>query len=490
MWRSYWLSLSFANLVYLRAWADLLPLSPAFTYYRKSLPGLSLYFAIAADVLTLSLLTFLLIRLAPRLPGWLRNVLLVAAVAMVALAVHSVVPPDFRHIVLILVGVFSVVFAAVLFGFPSRTVRLLEMAAMAAAPCIAVTFAGSLFYPSLQTLPPNPPLAPRLSGTPPVRVLWIVFDEWDQRLTFADRAPGTLLPVLDRLAGDSFTATRAVAPLAGMPVSQMATADAVPSLLYGKRVLGGEIEDAATRRLNFGGGVSTVLGQGASIFARVRSQGWNAAAAGWYLPYCRVFSAQLTDCYWDEMYEQRSSTAPAFPAAALDETRMLFETRMYSVFGPSLVNIRHVAEYRTLLAAARRYAADPTLGLAFIHFNIPHVPYFYDPKVGRFGHYGFSDSLYNDALGWVDRSVGDILSSLRNAGLDRKTAIILSSDHPLRTSSTEPYVPYIVHLPGGAAGTASAQECSTLRSADLALAIARGEVKSPWDVENFLAHSR
>ena len=297
------------------------------------------------------------------------------------------------------------------------------------------------------------------------------------------------MPVIDHLASNSFAGTHALAALAGMPVPQMATVDAIPSLLYGKRLVNSRIEGAATRQIAFSDRTSTVLGSGDNIFARFRAQGWNTALAGWYLPYCRLFNQQLTDCYWDDMYEQWLSARPDFAGAAIDETRQLFETRMFSVFGPSLVNVRHVAEYESLRAAALRYAADPAMGLAFVHFNIPHVPYFYDPKIGRLGHYGYSDTLYNDALQRVDATVGEILSAINHAGLDSKTAIILSSDHPLRTTSQDPYVPYIVHLPDEASGFIYAQEFSTIKTADLALAIAGGEVKSPADVVKILRGS-
>jgi len=162
---------------------------------------------------------------------------------------------------------------------------------------------------------------------------------------------------------------------------------------------------------------------------------------------------------------------------------------MFSPFGPSLVLTRHTAEYQALLAAARRYAADPSIGLGFIHFNIPHAPYFYDPNVGRLGRYGYSEALYNRTLQWVDRSVGEILSSISSVGLDSKTAIILSSDHPERNLTADPYVPFIVHLPGAQAGWVSAQRFSTMETPNLVLAIARGEVKSPSDVQHFLAIS-
>ena len=51
MWRNFWLSLSFANLVYLRAWTDFIPVRSSDLFIRKALPGISLYFAVTGDVL-------------------------------------------------------------------------------------------------------------------------------------------------------------------------------------------------------------------------------------------------------------------------------------------------------------------------------------------------------------------------------------------------------------------------------------------------------
>ncbi len=299
--------------------------------------------------------------------------------------------------------------------------------------------------------------------------------------------------MIDDLADRSFEATRALAVQAGrMSVDQMSTSGALPSLLYGRFLAGAGVEDAATMVLEFAPGAANpvVLGAGDSVFARARARGWNSAATGWHLPYCRVFGALLTDCYWDIRYIQTYSASPDFAHAAVDETRMLFETAAFSPFGPSLVDVRHKSEYEALLNAGRRFAADPSIGLALIHFNIPHTPYFYDPRIGPSPRYGYWGSLYPDALQWVDRSVGDILASVHQAGLDDKTAIILSSDHPFRFSaSQDPHVPFIVHLPGNAGGLLWDQEFSTVRTADLVLSIASGEVKSPSEVARFLSVS-
>lgn len=495
--RNYWLSLSFANLVYLRAWADLLPPGPDDAFFRKTLASPGLYFGIAADVIALSLLTFLVISVAPKLPRWLQRVLPIVAIAMVAMAIRSVSTAAFvRHGVFssALAGVLGLAVAAVSILFFAKTVRVLQVLALAATPCLAVTLVGSLVYFRVQKpLPADPPPAPRLAGKPPVRVLWVLFDDWDERMTFSDRPAGLRLPAIDDLAYHSFNASRALAVQAGkMPVDQMSTYGAVPSLLYGRFVVQAAATDASTMLVGFEshGEGAIALGTGDQLFARARGRGWNLAAAGWYLPYCRVFGAQLSDCYWDVRYIPAYSARSDFPQSAVDETRMLFETAAFSPFGPSLVDVRHESEYKAILAAGRRFAADPSIGLALIHFNIPHTPYFYDPTIGPSPRYGYWGSLYTEALEWVDRSVGEIVASVRQAGLDGRTAIILSSDHPFRFSaSQDPHVPFIVHLPGKDTGMFWEQEFSAIRTADLIMAIASGEVKSPADVARFVTRS-
>jgi len=496
MWRNYRISLSFANLVYVRAWADLIPIDTGELYHRKTVPGFHLYFALVGDVILLSLLIFAVLTAASRLRGrarvWVGRILPVLAIAAMALAT-SFLRTHLLHyasarIVSMLLAVMFLLAAGLAAGFPTVASRWIKGFALAATPCLAVTFLAPLYYLSGPSpLPADPPLAQRLAGAPAVRVVWVVFDDWDERLTFENPLALPPVPALMNLATRSFAATHALAVLDGTPVVDMATANAIPSLLYGKLLLGSTTEDIATRQLLFADHTTAAFGKGDSVFARMRARGWNSAAAGWYLPYCRVFAPQLSDCYWDVRYDQATSAGAAPPEAALDETRMLFETEMYSPFGRSLVDARHFGEYEALTAAARRYAADPSIGLTFIHFNVPHAPFFYNPELGRFGRKDHPDDLYIDGLKWVDRAVSEILGSLDSSGLASKTAIVLSSDHPARLiTRTTPYVPFIVHLPGEDGGMFSNREFSAIGTADLVLAMAAGDVRTPADVESFL----
>ena len=72
--------------------------------------------------------------------------------------------------------------------------------------------------------PTPPPLLPVREGQP--RVLWIIFDEMDYRVTFEKTAAGFQFPNFDRLRQESVSATSATAP-ADLTIMSM------PSLILG-----------------------------------------------------------------------------------------------------------------------------------------------------------------------------------------------------------------------------------------------------------------
>jgi hypothetical protein len=484
--RDYAVALSLANLVYLRAWADLIPGGAEQLFYRKSVPGFGVYFGLVADVLLLSVVLFALIRAMPKLPGWARRLLPIGAIALLLLGAAFLRTQISDYVSLraiaAAVGIGFCAAAIWMLRFPAAAARAVRGLALAALPCLAITLLAPLYYLSRPSpLPPDPPFARPLAGRPPVRILWIVFDDWDQRLTFRNTDHAVPVTTLFDLEARSFAASHALAAQTGVPVVDMATTAAIPSLLYGKRVVREEVTSPSVQHLLFeNGNEQAVLGEGNTIFARFRELGWNSAAAGWYLPYCRVFASQLTGCYWDVRYDQATSTGSGPLETAGNATRMLFETDGYSLFGRSLVTERHMAEYQALLDAGEREAADPTLGLAYVHFNVPHPPFFNGA--------GGPGDPYLRELTFVDRAARELMEALRQSGLERKTAVILTSDHPARlVQPTDPHVPLLIHFPGEENPMMLDREVTALRIGELALGIARGEIPGPEEAARFLS---
>src|SRR5262245_40382137 len=56
------------------------------------------------------------------------------------------------------------------------------------------------------------PASAELPSRPPVRVVWVIFDELSQAITFDNRPAGLALPNLDHLKAESFYATCAGSP--------------------------------------------------------------------------------------------------------------------------------------------------------------------------------------------------------------------------------------------------------------------------------------
>ena len=87
------------------------------------------------------------------------------------------------------------------------------------------------------------PGEPKLPAPGPVRpgqprVIWLLFDETDQRLGFEQRPPGLKLPEFDRLRAASLYATNAVSP-------GDSTALSIPGLLTGRRASQVRIQNAS-----------------------------------------------------------------------------------------------------------------------------------------------------------------------------------------------------------------------------------------------------
>src|SRR5581483_6278656 len=202
------------------------------------------------------------------------------------------------------------------------------------------------------TLLDDPPMAPATaSARGSGRVLWLLFDEWDYRLTFEDRLRGLQLPEIDRLTQTTLAATNAIPPA-------RATVASLPMLLSGERYTREDLNgprsfqvspiDEPERRLEWS---SRDL-----IFSAARKLGRNTALAGWYLPYCRVLANQLSACDWMPLANQRNSVrSDRLWHAMLDQERSLLETSLFSPFGQSLTTAQHVRTYQRLYEDTMQY---------------------------------------------------------------------------------------------------------------------------------------
>ena len=116
--------------------------------------------------------------------------------------------------VLLLAAALGATALIVVLRWPEQLVRASRAVLLILSPMVLLTFAQALWRAATYDASEfrDHATAPPLGQKRAPRVLWVVLDEWDQRLTFVNRPAGLQLPELDRLRRESFHADNAAPP--------------------------------------------------------------------------------------------------------------------------------------------------------------------------------------------------------------------------------------------------------------------------------------
>jgi hypothetical protein len=160
---------------------------------------------------------------------------------------------------------------------------------------------------------------------------------------------------------------------------------------------------------------------------------------------------------------------------------------------------RAVREFLDLRQEAVRLISDPSLDLVLIHLPVPHPPAIYDAPSGELS----TDPAtgYGDSLILADRTLGELRRALEDAGLADRTVLLVTSDHPFRKAfwkeklpvelrgldeDEDPRIPFLLKLPEEEGGFRHEAKFTTTVSAELLLALLRGELQRSGDVTAWL----
>jgi hypothetical protein len=400
-----------------------------------------------------------------------------------------------------------------------RTARKVALAMVFLLPALLADFFwspdGAEPVSAYQPKPSLPQLHTRpASGRGPApRMIWLLFDELDQRLAFNQRPPSVAMPALDRLRAESFAATHAF-QTGGY------TMIAVPSLLSGRIYTNADMADADSLMVKPEGSELEVDWRGEpNVFRRARELGVNAAVVGWHHPYCRVLGDNLVRCF-----DEPSDPSPALMRESDAAEDGLLKTmgiqlsrlavNLFDIFRPDGDSIaeklkdeslqrRQQKQYFTIRDHAYRDAIDKQIDFLYVHFPTPHLFVIYDRQRQDFTL--SSKTTYFDNLALVDRTVGELRHKLEEAGLWDSTSILITADHGLRrelwhghlnwtpefdrllAGGSSPLVPFILKLAGSHEGVVYDQPFSSVVEGDLALAVMKNEVTTPRQIPEWLA---
>lgn len=349
--------------------------------------------------------------------------------------------------------------------------------------------------------------------TPATRVLWIVFDEMDQRLSFGERPANLQLPELDRLRSQSVYAVNAYPPA---PLTYMS----MPALINGRLVAKVTPVRADELMIQFDG-ETTAVGWSTqpNVFSEARRSGFNTGLVGWCHPYCEVIGSSLSQC--DEVKEKSNeeitlktsmfsqaegliSTLPLVTQAAIPLIQRVEFINQIVTTGERK---KYTARYKRVVEGTLKAAVDPNLDLIFVHSPAPHPPGIYDRAKHSFSLQGKNSYLDNLAL--VDRMVGDLRRAMERAGVWDQTTIIISADHwwrsemwkrgpfwthedeaVARSGKMDHRIPFLLKLAGQRDQLTYKPGFNTVVTHDLVLALLRGEVSSPDGVAAWLDQHR
>ncbi len=260
---------------------------------------------------------------------------------------------------------------------------------------------------------PKPPL-PFLHRNPHNhRVIWMLFDEFDQRLAFEARKASLRLPELDRLRAESLVANQA---------SETArwTMLAVPSLLSGRVFVRTELKDAATLQVypeDSGRGFS--WRDEPNVFKEARTLGANSELVGWHHPYCRVIGDDVVRCLDVPGGHPTAALLPELVASEEGVFKMvglLYRMQIASVaeiigihrmssaenLEGEFVQRRQLQQYFQIRDRAYASATDPRIDFLFAHFPAPHPFAIYNRK-GRDFTLSSSLDYFDNLASWTGR---------------------------------------------------------------------------------------
>jgi hypothetical protein len=368
-------------------------------------------------------------------------------------------------------------------GWPRPALRTMRRVAVLVSPVAFVTLGFGLWMflevaagPVWRLVDPAP-----LKRTPPSlrRVVWVVLEELDQRVTFEARPPGLELPELDRLRRESLYADGARPPAGATEVS-------MPALITGRAVVAAVPFSPNDLELTFADGKTGRWSAQANVFTRARTLGYDTALIGWHLPYPRVLGGSLGVAHWRPSAACESARGTTFGETVWNQ---------WASLAPPL-NVRRLSAQRfeELGHLAIRAATDGRFGLVLLHLPAPQPPGIYDRATGRLTAWNFAGpaASYLDNLALADRMLGELRRGLERSRLGDRTWLVVTSSRWWRAATQydghgDPRVPFLVRPPDGGRAVHVDTGFNTLAAHDLILAILRGSVSDTADAATWLA---
>lgn len=272
---------------------------------------------------------------------------------------------------------------------------------------------------------------PPITVHSPVRVVWVIFDELDFRLTYGQRPSGLSLPNFDRMRAESLFAENAMPPAGSTLLS-------IPSLVRGQIAVNATMTKNGSLLLYHTNDITpAIFSRSQTIFEWASSRGLRSTIIGWYHPYADLFESDTTQVFAGHMARTGLLGKQSLGEAIRDQ--LLGGVPLYY----RVLQIDLLKNTRDILA---RTLKDPKTDLIFAHLPTPHLPGIFRPDTQSFTIVPRSKiSEYHGNLALADQWMGEIRQLISETSSNRETVMIVSTDHWFRASpSVDQRVPWML----------------------------------------------
>src|SRR5581483_8531914 len=298
------ISLSIANLCFMFVWGELGNLAgePSVRYYEDRAPQMGPVWALIFDVFLIAAVVFLgfvLRRTTKVALRWTGTAIVVFFAAYAVYDLQRCLRPSLEPYLsyrseLIIKAVLGIVFLFAIWRSPRRVLRFAKSAFLVLSPLFLVMVGHTTWMYATDDLAKVG--TGKAAGMLPTsgrtnRVIWIIFDELDDRILFKAR-PARIHPVeFDRLRDQSIYADHVTTPADD-------TLRAMPGLFLGRSVLDTKLDTSKLLVKEKGNSGWVDFASQPNVFRQARAEGFNTALSGFHHPYCRILGDDLSDCAW------------------------------------------------------------------------------------------------------------------------------------------------------------------------------------------------
>lgn len=473
MLRDLLIALSFSNICFVNVWMRFFYKEK---YYIKNFPTVNSFLAMIILIISFAVLVWLGIRLARHL----KNIVLFRIIKVYAcLSVLYFFYRVFKDSMTIDTSLLNIIFLSIIIFLLVRRImfKTVLTAILVLSPLVIVILGNATLgmindYRTGDKVPPQVQVFNQNQNSP--RVVWFIFDEMDQGLTFGER-PSTLeLPEFDRFKEQALYAVNAYPP-------SRSTIKSLPALINGKIVAKSIEAGASELMIRYEGAEKPVKwSEEPTIFSKIRSMRMNPVVIGYYHPYARLFDDQLNFCFWTPLRLEYVSPEDTLSANIIKQIKSFF-------IAPVLRFEQKQQNYYDTTEIAKITVVNPDNNLVLIHFPLPHAPYisedqkwWYSSPKGYFGNLKLSDRAFHE-----------ICQAVKDKGLWENTTILVSSDHWFRKANkyfgkSDHRVPFLLKLAGQKETIVYEPDFNTVITHDLLLAILKKEITTPDNLVKWL----